>query len=202
MPVCKACDKHFPVRIKVDGIVRNTQRRKYCFECSPWGLHNTRPLVLDTDGVIKTVTEANEGAFACKCGKIYEAVRSLGHDSTSCNSCRANDRRFDLKERAVAYKGGSCQRCGYSRNRCALQFHHLDPSQKDFQIGGHHGRSWDILKLELDKCILVCANCHSEIHAEQLQQEKTLSLIKIIKAVKLNNKLKPCKALRDHPLWE
>lgn len=54
--------------------------------------------------------------------------------------------------------------CGYNRCTRALGFHHLDPSKKDFGIGGAHSRSWAVIQAELDKCILVCSNCHDEIH--------------------------------------
>jgi hypothetical protein len=45
-----------------------------------------------------------------------------------------------------------------------LEFHHLDPNEKDFSIGG---KSWSLerLKKEVDKCILICANCHRELHS-------------------------------------
>lgn len=64
------------------------------------------------------------------------------------------------------YKGSKCVRCGYDKCKSALHFHHLVPSTKDFQISGNWGLSWDKVKSELDKCILVCANCHAEIHME------------------------------------
>lgn len=69
-----------------------------------------------------------------------------------------------IKQQAVNYKGGRCQSCGYNRCLMALQFHHLDPTQKDFEIS-QASLPWDLIKQELDKCILVCANCHTEIHA-------------------------------------
>ena len=73
--------------------------------------------------------------------------------------------RQRLKLRAVEYKGGKCEVCGYSRCIRGLKFHHLDPSQKDFGISSKgEGRSWERVKAELDKCILVCGNCHDEIH--------------------------------------
>ena len=67
------------------------------------------------------------------------------------------------KERAVEYKGGECQVCGYSRCIRAMKFHHLDPSKKDFGIS-EYIRSWKKVEAELDKCLLVCGNCHDEIH--------------------------------------
>lgn len=75
------------------------------------------------------------------------------------------DWRKRTKVKLVEYKGGCCSRCGYGKSIGALEFHHLDPSEKDFAIGG---KSWSYerLKEEVDKCILVCANCHVEIHEE------------------------------------
>ena len=68
---------------------------------------------------------------------------------------------------AIEYKGGKCENCGYNRCIEALEFHHLDPEQKDFQFSGNgHCKSWTRVKAELDKCILVCSNCHREIHSQ------------------------------------
>ena len=64
----------------------------------------------------------------------------------------------------VEYKGGKCQKCGYNKSMWALEFHHLDPTKKDFNISGSNCKSLEIEKQEVDKCILVCSNCHSEIH--------------------------------------
>lgn len=71
--------------------------------------------------------------------------------------------RKKAKIKLVEYKGGECQICGYKRCISALEFHHIDPSEKDFTISG---KSWSLerLKNEADKCILVCSNCHKEIH--------------------------------------
>lgn len=74
-------------------------------------------------------------------------------------------RRKKIKELAIEYKGSKCQNCGYNKCKDALEFHHIDPLEKDFAIGSKgYTRSWDRVKKELDKCILVCANCHREIH--------------------------------------
>ena len=73
--------------------------------------------------------------------------------------------RRRTKEALVEYKGGKCVRCGYSKCIDALEFHHRDPSKKDFSVSG---KTWSLerLKKEVDKCDLVCSNCHREIHAE------------------------------------
>lgn len=76
-------------------------------------------------------------------------------------------RRKNIKLLAVEHKGGKCIKCGYNKCIGALEFHHLDPKEKDFHLSkGGVTRSWEIIKKELDKCILVCANCHREIHEE------------------------------------
>lgn len=76
-------------------------------------------------------------------------------------------RRKLLKEKAISYLGGKCTNCGYSKCADALEFHHLDTTQKDFGIS-YKGitRAWEKIQNELDKCILVCSNCHKEIHAD------------------------------------
>jgi predicted HNH restriction endonuclease len=71
--------------------------------------------------------------------------------------------RRKLKAMAVAYKGGRCTKCGYDKCDIAIDFHHIDPKKKDFSISGHC-KSFERIKPELDKTILLCANCHRELH--------------------------------------
>ena len=97
-------------------------------------------------------------------------------DSTGrwrCKKCRVEavqKRRALIKEKAIQYKGEKCSICGYNKYIGALEFHHLNPNKKDFGIGQKGcTRCWEKVKEELDKCILVCANCHREIHAGIIQ---------------------------------
>ena len=84
-----------------------------------------------------------------------------------CNVEAVTKRRKYIKEKAIEYKGGSCVNCGYKKCVEAFEFHHLDPKQKDFAISKNgHSRSWDKVKKELDKCIILCANCHRELHSK------------------------------------
>ena len=102
----------------------------------------------------------------CSCGRkyIYDRDNRQGHTTIKCNSCTVNERRFQRKRDAVAHKGGKCKRCGYDRSQAALVFHHKGSSGKLFGFSGNHARSWASLVKELDKCDLVCLNCHAEIH--------------------------------------
>lgn len=77
-----------------------------------------------------------------------------------------NRRRKKIKEMAVQRKGGCCVICKYDKCNSALEFHHLDPAIKSFNISlKGYVKSWEVVKAEVDKCILVCRNCHAEIHA-------------------------------------
>lgn len=74
--------------------------------------------------------------------------------------------RKATKERMVAAMGGKCQCCGYDRCVEALDFHHINPAEKEMSLGAIRGnpRAWPVIVNELRKCILVCSNCHDEIH--------------------------------------
>lgn len=75
-------------------------------------------------------------------------------------------RRNKLKDMAIEYKGGKCNFCGYRRYNGALEFHHIGSSGKDFGVSKDGlTRSWERVKKEIEKCVLVCANCHRELHA-------------------------------------
>jgi transposase len=86
-----------------------------------------------------------------------------------CLKCRAEAvvaRRRAVKATLVAEAGGACALCGYDRTLAALQFHHRDPSGKEFHIA-HRGvaRSLATAREEAAKCVLLCANCHAEVEA-------------------------------------
>jgi transposase len=100
-----------------------------------------------------------------KCGtkdqKHFEPKRHK-----ECKHCRCTEQKERMKrykQQLVNYRGGCCELCGYRRCLAALHFHHRDPSQKSFSISSC-SRSLENMKKEVDKCILVCANCHEEIH--------------------------------------
>jgi hypothetical protein len=76
-------------------------------------------------------------------------------------------RRKKVRQKAIEYKGGKCEMCGYDRCIDALEFHHRDLSKKDFGISEKgYTRSWKRVTEELDKCVMICANCHRELHTK------------------------------------
>ena len=135
--------------------------------CSPFGVHNTSKLHLINreDG---DIFKNRIRKLVCpKCGReyTYESDNKKGHTLTRCNSCAINERRFKIKEKAVNYKGGKCEKCSYDKCISALDFHHVNEEEKEFNLSGCHCYAWKRIEKELDKCILVCSNCHREIHA-------------------------------------
>lgn len=95
--------------------------------------------------------------------------RNKEGNSTYCKKCSIEqtlERQRRFKEQCVEYKGGKCENCGYNKYIGAIEFHHMDPSQKDFSIANARLTSFsDRVKEELDKCKILCANCHREAHA-------------------------------------
>ena len=78
------------------------------------------------------------------------------------------EHRKRVKEELIAYKGGKCEICGYDKCIAALDFHHINPEEKDFAISNSNiYKNIEALKQEVDKCMLVCANCHRELHYQQ-----------------------------------
>ncbi len=89
------------------------------------------------------------------------------------NKRAPKETRREIKQRAVEYKGGHCQKCGYDRCLAALTFHHLDPAEKDFGISDLIKiASWKTIKRELGKTILLCTNCHAEAHDGYISNER------------------------------
>lgn len=93
--------------------------------------------------------------------------RKQGYAS-ECKPCfnkTTHERQKKNKQKYINYMGGKCSICSYNRCMEALEFHHLDPSTKEINLSSGRGYSFERAKKELDKCVLICSNCHREIHA-------------------------------------
>jgi hypothetical protein len=170
MKKCKNCENTIPTRIYIDEKLKLTSSRKYCFECSPYGQHNTKQL---------HTSEAKPIINTCRvCQKDYPG----GHQQYKniCCTCRVNKSRQDKKIKAVEYMGGKCIICNYNKCITALHFHHIKPHQKEFGFSSNLTKAFEVLKKELDKCIIVCSNCHSEIHAGMIKIDEYISLQNVI----------------------
>jgi len=115
----------------------------------------------------KYLTSLKDKNCLCKeCGKKYIYKGSSGGSTKNlCTSCKLRAYARSNKQKAIDYKGGYCQICGYNKCNQALVFHHINPNEKEFSISEKAHHSLKNIKLELDRCILLCCRCHAEIHA-------------------------------------
>jgi hypothetical protein len=151
---CLKCGDEFPFIVMINGKNRNLGSRKYCLRCSPFKSHNT--LKIHISG------SRNDKCQCESCKRKYCYSKSKGHTRKICNSCIVKKSRLKFKKKMVEYKGGKCEKCGYNKSVYAMDFHHL--YGKDFRLSRGYHKSWKLVKAELDKCSLLCSNCHREIH--------------------------------------
>jgi DNA-binding CsgD family transcriptional regulator len=132
-----------------DGLISKSEEENICYKCPK----------------CKEIKEINgDNFYLNKDNKVYHWCRK-------CNSADTLKRGGTLKPKCVEYKGGKCIICNYNKCQGALEFHHLDPSIKDYNISRLWSYSWEIVEKELDKCVLLCANCHRELHAGLIKLE-------------------------------
>lgn len=154
---CKQCGKDVPNRMLIDGKMRATNKRVYCLSCSPFGSHNTKQLHINS-------TSGDKECVCIQCNRKYIYRRNASNSTIRCHSCYAKNRRLKIKTDAVKQKGGKCNICGYNKCITSLDFHHINPAEKEFGISGNN-YSIERINNELNKCILVCRNCHGEIES-------------------------------------
>jgi len=92
----------------------------------------------------------------------YYANKESWNETTRRNKKLQRERINELKNLL------SCLKCGENRNHL-LDFHHVDPNQKDFQISQGERYGWKRIKEEIDKCIVLCSNCHRDFHYQEKQ---------------------------------
>lgn len=165
MPTCIKCSAHFPNRAHIDGKVHVLNHRKLCLDCSPFGQHNTRILKL----------APNTEVECTNCGRSYNYDHTKGHGTLQCNSCFTTSQRRLRKQQLVDELGGACVLCGYNKSVVALHFHHRDPTLKEFHVTGGN-RSYKSMLAEAKKCVLLCSNCHAEVHAGVTQLDRVPAL--------------------------
>lgn len=120
---------------------------------------NIKCVVCDKE--IEVTLNSKKKCCSVECRMKY---RIEYHKNRNYEYDKVKEWRNNRKIKAIEYKGGKCIKCGYDRCITALEFHHLEPNKKDFTISKNVNHSFEKIRKELDKCILVCANCHREIH--------------------------------------
>jgi len=134
-----------------------------------------RRLGLETERMVRR--EESEMAREAGLSKAYLRCPRHGHTTffarseggfrcAKCNTAAVSERRRAVKRMLVEEAGGRCEICGFSGHPAALQFHHRDPTQKEFHLSQKgHSRSIARMREEAGKCVLLCANCHALVEA-------------------------------------
>ncbi len=163
--ICSNCQNEFSVKVLIDGKTKYLYNRNCCLVCSPIGSHNTRRTILP-----KAKKENHKICSKCKEEKPFSEFHFDKYNEnyrSFCKPCdhkRVTDYQRANKQICLDYKGGKCQICGYDKYNGALEFHHTDPEQKDFNLSDFSVYNLNNIKKELDKCVVLCANCHREVH--------------------------------------
>ena len=167
MKICARCNKEFKTLQVIDGKKRNMGKRVYCIECSPFKSHNTRKLKFIPIGKHTATTK-----LCCGCKEILDVGNFYKKSGTTlqayCKRClldKQMKRWQERKREAIKYKGSICIDCKQTFNAPIYQFHHLDPSTKDYDWSKLRQLNWKCILKELDKCVLLCANCHIMRHS-------------------------------------
>ena len=126
---------------------------------------------------VKRWTEAHKRkikpGLCNKCGCALETASYL------CTACKNRHSRWqrqrykEKKELAVIHKGGECERCGFRTEHFSVyDFHHKDPKEKDILITQLLRKgSWEKIKKGLEKCLLLCSNCHRVVHETEYERD-------------------------------
>lgn len=179
MHLCLKCNSKIPNKIKINGKSHGLRKRKFCLSCSPFKSGNCKDLRMT-----EVWHPTNDTKRCSKCQEVFPMTSEYFHRDKGkrdgfcwyckkCNNEITKAAQKNFKKVAVEHKGGKCISCGENA-LCCLDFHHLDPTKKDYSISSdlrNLGRLNDKAKTELDKCILLCSNCHRKVHAGIIKQE-------------------------------
>lgn len=116
----------------------------------------------------KCKTNKNANEFYRR-GGSGERSNELSGYCKQCDNKYTRKRLIDIKFKMIEYKGGKCIKCPLTleaSHYAVFEFHHRNPELKDPRFNRIKYQSWKKIKNEIDKCDLVCANCHRIIHAE------------------------------------
>lgn len=161
-----ACGKKIPLTVTIDSRSRNLQHRKRCLSCLPFGTARGRWHGVKT----RTVDEESE-VRRQRWRAAYEAKR------TEIGKCPITAMRIARKALLLSWFNSKCQLCSYNKCPRNLAFHHLDPAQKasPLNVSACQAALPKIL-MELIKCVLLCNNCHGEVHAGLIATKKLVEL--------------------------
>jgi len=104
--------------------------------------------------------------YKCRCG-VSDPAAFYGNKRSICGKCHnvyCIRKGRETRQRVIALLGGACSACGYSKCNASLDLHHTDSATKDLNFKSMRSWSWPRVLREIPKCILLCKNCHTELH--------------------------------------
>jgi hypothetical protein len=183
MKNCLLCGKEMTSTLAtIEGKRISFQNRKYCLECSPYGLHNTKKLhgkktIRKCDGCGAETYKKYCSARCRNVNRYKNNKEELNKKSYAASKKRKRDRKLEY----ILKLGGECIECGYKKSAAALSFHHENPNEKSFQIS-KNSYSKEKNDKEIVKCVLLCIRCHME---EEDNNEKIYPRKERLKNIKI-----------------
>lgn len=175
---CQNCDIEFSESAKQTG------RQKYCGKrCREKFWRKNHP---EMDKVYNTRCRLKKIRYCINCFKAIPNERRISnphsfHCSEECikEHNKQHQRKYAKRASKLYYEYKTklgCSYCGYNKYGGSLDFHHTNPNEKEFRISSKHWLSQSPLLLkELNKCILLCKNCHHEEHERMREAAKNNS---------------------------
>ncbi len=156
--ICKNCRSEFPAKTFLDGKEVCLHKRAYCLKCSPYGERKYKNLAC---------RELKDCKQCPICSKVFKRTKS-----NVCSTCRFWFQRHKKKLKAIALLGGECRNCG-EKDWEVLTFHHKDKENKLFTLSMNWGsKDWKLVEQELEKCELLCSNCHIKHHRGEFKERE------------------------------
>jgi hypothetical protein len=142
---CRKCGEKIPFKLKIEDKEFNLQNRKFCLKCSPFGNRNTSP----NDPIIR----------------VARKWKDYSKEQKTANMIASYYRALKIRRELFQKSGGKCQKCGYSKCKRALTFHHRNANEKLFGLTLNNlwSKKRELINKEAEKCDILCMNCHIEI---------------------------------------
>jgi hypothetical protein len=165
MKVCVKCnenkeDNEFSLQTGLGKTIRKPRLCSWCKSCSS-----------------KHASESNKRKRKENPELQKEKDRINYNKNKKVISIQSGKRRKAFKAKCVEYLGGCCIVCGFNKYNSALDFHHINSEEKDFMITSTTQMSdWEMIRMELNKCVLLCSNCHRGVHSKDIVLEEYFQL--------------------------
>lgn len=172
---CKDCNKIKPLSEFGQSKRYKSGYTNSCKQCITYYRNNPK----GSHGESYSEIQSGENQTCEFCGKEYDISNFFRKRGSRyyllkrCRSCRSDNSKQKIKLQLIIEKGPFCYLCKYdgTKNPAAMDFHHISPETKDFDIG--RASNLEDARKEAEKCVLLCANCHRGLHAGVFCLDKT-----------------------------